>query len=245
MIHFELSSHSIQIHNWRRYYHHCRFSYVLWCRFRSLRVQRKRKIEKRFSLFSFSRLCYHRLKKKNQRIIFVDFFFRRASLSSSLTSSFIVFEFLFASQSISSWSSSTLKNIIMMFKTLLKNEDCFIIHFDENLLTRLIHNASSLFVLSFDSIFFVMFAFVSLFFVFIVLASFVRAFRFRKKIHESFSSTFQKRNRLTNNHCDCTLSSKWFNDLKNTRCVESVKRIEHFLSELYYLNRQICKKHIN
>jgi ABC-type multidrug transport system fused ATPase/permease subunit len=133
----------------------------------------------------------------------------------------------------------------MMSETLLKNEDYFIIHFDENLLAELIHNVSSSFVLSFDSIFFVMFAFVSLFFVFIVLASFVRVFRFRKKVHESFSSTSQKRSRLTNDHCDCTLSSKWFNDLKNARCVESVKRIEHFLSELYYLDRQICKKHIN
>jgi hypothetical protein len=91
----------------------------------------------------------------------------------------------------------------------------------------------------------VMFAFVSFFFVFIDLASFAHAFRFRKRVHESFSSSFQKRSRLTNNHCDCTLSSKWLNDLKNARCVESVKRIKHFLNELYYLDRQICKKHIN
>ncbi len=183
-------------------------------------------------------------KKRNQKTIFVDFFFRRTSSSSSLTSSSIVSEFSFASQSISSWSSSTLRNIVMMFKALLKNENCLIIHFDENLLAELIHNASSSFVLSFDSIFFVMFAFASFFFVFIVLASSVRASRFRKRAHESFSSTSQKRSRLTNDHCDCTLSSKWLNDLKNARCVESVRRIEHLLSELYYLDRQICKKHI-
>jgi hypothetical protein len=146
--------------------------------------------------------------KKNQKAIFVNFFLRRASSSSSLTSSFIVFEFSFVSQSTSSWSSSTLRNIIMMFKTLLKNENYFIIHFDENFLTKLIHNVSSSFVLSFDSIFFVMFAFASFFFVFIVLASFVRAFRSRKRAHESFSSTSQKKSRLTNDHCDCTLSSK-------------------------------------
>jgi ABC-type multidrug transport system fused ATPase/permease subunit len=133
----------------------------------------------------------------------------------------------------------------MMFETLLKNEDCLIIHLDESLLTELIHNASSSFVLLFDSIFFVMFAFVSLFLVFIVLASFVRASRFRKRAHESFSSASQKRSRLTNDHCDCTLSSKWFNHLKNARCVESVKRMEHLLNELYYLNRQICTKHMN
>jgi hypothetical protein len=133
----------------------------------------------------------------------------------------------------------------MMSKTFLKNEDCFIIHFDESLLTELIHNVSSSFVLLFDSISFVMFAFASFSFVSIVLASSARASRFRKKAHESFSSTSQKRSWLTNDHYDCTLSSKWLNDLKNARCVESVKRIEHFLSELYYLDRQICKKHIN
>jgi hypothetical protein len=184
-------------------------------------------------------------KEKNQKTIFIDRFLRRTSSSSSLTSSFIVFDISFASQSTSSWSSSTLKNIIMMSEALLKNEDCFITHFDESLLAELIHNVSSSFVLSSDLIFFVMFAFVSLSFVSIVLASSARASRFRKRIHESFSSTSQKRSRLTNDHCDCTLSSKWLNDLKNARCVESVRRIEHFLNELYYLNRQICKKHIN
>jgi hypothetical protein len=77
-----------------------------------------------------------------------------------------------------------------MSEALLKNEDCLIIHLDESLLTELIYNVSSLFVLSFDSIFFVMFAFASLSFVFIVFASSVRASRSRKKVHESFSLTF-------------------------------------------------------
>ncbi len=96
----------------------------------------------------------------------------------------------------------------MMSEALLKNEDCFTTHLDENLLAELIHSASSSFVLSFDSIFLVMFAFVSFFLVFIVLASFVRASRFRKRAHESFSSASQKRDRLTSDHCDCMLSSK-------------------------------------
>jgi hypothetical protein len=206
----------------------------------------KKKNRKTIFVVYFSSIVLSSIeKKKNQKTIFVDFFFRRTSSSSSLTSSFVVSEFSFASQSISSWSSSTLKNIIMMFETLLKNEDCLITHFDESLLAELIHNVSSSFVLSSDSIFFVMFAFASLFFVFIVLASSVRASRFRKRAYESFSSASQKKSRLTSDHCDFTLSSKWLNDLKNARCVESEKRIEHLLSELYYLNRQICKKHIN
>jgi hypothetical protein len=125
--------------------------------------------------------------------------------------------------------------MIMMFETFLKNEDCFITHLDKSLLINLIYNASSSFVLSFDS-----FSFVS-----IVLASSLNASRFGKKAHESSSSTFKKRNRLTNDYCDCTLSSKWLENLKKARCIESVKRIEHFLKESYYLDRQICKKHIN
>jgi hypothetical protein len=68
----------------------------------------------------------------------------------------------------------------MMFETLLKNEDCFIIHLDENLLTELIHNVSSSIVLSFNLIFFVMFAFVSLSFVFTIFASFCNASRSQK-----------------------------------------------------------------
>jgi hypothetical protein len=142
---------------------------------------------------------------------------------------------LFASSSISSWSSSTLKKMIVMSEAFLKNEDCFITHFDESLLVELIHNVSSSFVLSSNSIFFVS----------VVLASSLSASRFRKRAHESFSSTLTKRSRLTNDHCDCTLSSKWLEDLKKTRLIESVKRAEHFLKRLYYLNRQICKKHIN
>jgi hypothetical protein len=122
-----------------------------------------------------------------------------------------------------------------MSKALLKNEDDFIIHFNESLLAELIHNVSSSFVLSFTSFFFVS----------IVFALSFSASRSRKRAHELFSSTFKKRNRLTSDHCDCTLSSKWLEDLKNARCVESAKRTEHFLSELYYLDRQICKKHIN
>ncbi len=206
------------------------------------RSEEKKNRKTIFVVFFFSIVLSSIEKEKNQRATSVDFFSRRTSSSSSLTSSFIVFESSFASQSTSSWSSSTLRDIIMMFEALLENEDCFITHLDESLLAELIHSASSSFVLSSDSIFLVMFAFASFFFVFIVLASSVRASRSRKRAHESFSSASQKRSRLTSDHCECTLSSKWLNDLKNARCVESVRKIEHLLSGLYYLDRQICKK---
>jgi hypothetical protein len=184
------------------------------------RLKEKKNRKTIFVVLFFSIVLSSIEKKKNQKTIFIDFFFDRILSSFSLTSSFIVSKFSFASQSISLWFSSRLKNIIMMFEALLKNEDCFIIHFDENLLTELIHNALSSSVLSCDSISFVMFAFVSFFFVSIVFASSFNASRFRKRVHESFSSAFKKRSRLTNDHCDCTLSSKWLEDLKKARCCD-------------------------
>jgi hypothetical protein len=199
-----------------------------------LLTEKKKNRESNFVVLSFSKMLFSIEKKKSKSNSRWSFF-RSNSSSFSLMSSFIVSEFSFASQSISSWFSSTLRDMIIMFEAFLKNEDCFITHFDENLLTDLIHNASSSFVLSFDLFFFV----------FIVFASSFNALCFRKRAHESFSSTFKKRVRLTNNHYDCTLSSKWLEDLKKARCIESVKRIEHLLRRLYYLNRQICKKHIN
>jgi hypothetical protein len=199
------------------------------------RSEKKKNRKTTFVVFFFSIVLSSIEREKNQKAIFVDFFFRRTSSSSSLTSSFIVSEFSLASQSTSSWSSSSLRDITMMSKALLENEDCLTTHFDESLSAALIHNVSSLFVLSSDSLFFVS----------VVLASSINASRSRKRAHESFSSALKKRSRLTNDHCGCTLSSKWLNDLKNARCVANVKRAEHFLRELYYLNRQICKKHIN
>ncbi len=147
-------------------------------------------------------------KKKKSKNNFCWFFFRSNFVIVFVNVIIIVSKFLFASQSISLWFSSKLKNMIMIFEVFLKNENCFIIHFDESLLTELIHNVSSLFMLSFDSIFFVMFAFVSFFFVLIIFTSSFNAFRFRKRVHESSSSTLKKKNRLTNDHCDYTLSSK-------------------------------------
>ncbi len=80
------------------------------------RLEKKKNRKTIFVVFFSSIVLSSIERKKNQKTIFVDFFFRRTSSSSSLTSSFIIFEFLFVSQSISSWSSSTLKNIIMMLK---------------------------------------------------------------------------------------------------------------------------------
>jgi hypothetical protein len=146
----------------------------------------------------------------------------------------------------SSFSSFMFKNIVMMFETFMKNIiNFFESHLEENLLTELIHNEISSFVLSFRSFSFVTFFFVSLSFVsFVFLLSF-DATRFHKRARESFSSTLKKKVRSTDDHCDCMLSMKWFQKLKKACCTENIKNVEHLLSELYYLKRQICKKHIN
>ncbi len=60
-------------------------------------------------------------KKKNQKTISVDLFLCRISFSFSLTSLLIIFEFSLATQSSSSLSSFTLRHLVMMSETLMKN----------------------------------------------------------------------------------------------------------------------------
>jgi hypothetical protein len=68
-----------------------------------------------FVVFFFSIVLFSIEKEKNQKAIFVDFSFDRASSSSSLSSSFISFEFRFVTQSSRSLFSSTFRNIAIMF----------------------------------------------------------------------------------------------------------------------------------
>jgi hypothetical protein len=63
-----------------------------------LTLKKKKKNRKTiFVVFFFSIVLSSIEEKKNQKTIFVDFFLRRTSSSSSLMSSFIIFEFSFAS----------------------------------------------------------------------------------------------------------------------------------------------------
>jgi hypothetical protein len=151
------------------------------------RLREKKKLKNDFRCFLFFNYVVIDWKKKSKNNF--CWFFLSSNIIIIVANVVIYCFWVFVCLAIdSSWSSSTLKNIIMMFKTFLKNEDCFIIYFDENLLAELIHNVSSSFMLSFDLISFVMFVFASLFLVFIVLASSVRVFRFRKRAHESSST---------------------------------------------------------
>jgi hypothetical protein len=140
----------------------------------------------------------------------------------------------------SSFSSAVLRDFAVMFEALMnENLNSSKIHCDENFLS-LIHDFVSSFVLLSDSLFFASFSFAQ----FVFLSS-SDASRSHKRARESLSSALKKRVRSTNDHCDCKLSMKWLEELKKTRCIRSIKSVEHLLSELYYLKRQICKTHIN
>jgi hypothetical protein len=98
---------------------------------------------------------------------------------------------------------------------------------------------------SFVSFWFIAFVSASFFFVFIDFAFSFNAFRSHKRIRAAFSSTFEKRIKLTDDKCDCTLSAKWFKNLKQMRCHNNLKSVEHLFEKFYYSNKQICLKQIN
>jgi hypothetical protein len=90
--------------------------------------------------------------KKNQRTISVDFFFDRASSSSSLSSSFISFEFRLVTQSSRSLFSSILKNIAIMFDALMKDVvSSSETRLSEEYLTELHHDVFSSISFTFES----------------------------------------------------------------------------------------------
>jgi hypothetical protein len=68
--------------------------------------------------------------------------------------------------------------------------------------------------------------------------------RSRKRVRSTFSTSLMKRVKSAN-HCRCILSIKWLDDLKKARCFTNLKSVEHLFEKLYYLDRQICLKHIN
>ncbi len=213
----------------------------------ALRLKKKKENRKTIFIVFFSSNVFLLIrKKKNRKSNFIVFFLDRISSSSSLTSSFVVSKSSLSTRLSSSFSSFMFKNIVMIFETLMRNIISFFeSHFEENLLIELIHSEISSFVLSSRSFFFVTSFFASFSFVSFVFLLSSDATRFHKRVRESSSSTHKKRIRSTDDHCDCMLSMKWFQELKKACCIENIKNVEHLLSELYYLKRQICKKHIN
>jgi hypothetical protein len=102
-----------------------------------------------------------------------------------------------------------------------------------------IRDSFSSFVLSSRLIFFASFSLILS-----IFSSFLSLSSSRKRARLTFSTSFKKRIKSAN-HCECILSIKWLDDFKNARCFINLKSVEHFLEELYYLDKQICLKHIN
>jgi hypothetical protein len=135
--------------------------------------------------------------------------------------------------------SITLKKLAIMLKTLLNDIlNSIKTRCDENFLNRFQDFVFS-FVLSFRLIFFVSFSLILS-----IFSSFFNLSRSQKKIRSAFSTSFKTKVKFAN-HCECILSIKWLDDFKNARCFINLKSVEHFLERLYYLDKQICLKHIN
>ncbi len=165
-------------------------------------------------------------KKKNQRAISVDLFFDRASSSSSLSSSFISSESRFVTQSSRSLSSSTFRSIAIMFDALMKDVVSLSkIRLKREYLTEQHHEILS--SISFTS------------------KSSSNALRSRKRAKEMISITSKKRVKSSKDSCECAMSTRWREALAQVNRIRSIRSVEHLLEELYYLERQVCERHIN
>jgi hypothetical protein len=190
------------------------------------RILRKKNRKITFVVLFFSMMLSSIEKKKNQKAIFVDFFLDRASSSSSLSSSFINSESRFVTQSSRSLSSSTFRNIAIMFDALMKNVVSFSkIRLTKKYLTELHHEILS--SISFTS----------------KWSS--NALRSRRRIKKMISIASKKRVKSSKNSCECAMSTRWREVLAQINRIRSIRSVEHLLKKLYYLERQICERHIN
>ncbi len=189
-------------------------------------VEKKKNRKTTFVVFFSSTMMSSIERKKNQKTISVDFSFDRASSSSSLSSSSISSESRFVTQSSRSLSSSTFKDIAIMFDALMKNVVSLSkIRLREKCLIKLHHEIFS--SISFTS------------------KSSSNAFRSRKRAREMISIASKKRVRSSENSCECAMSTRWREVLAQVNRIRSIKSVEHLLEELYYLERQVCERHIN
>jgi hypothetical protein len=168
-------------------------------------------------LFS-SKMLFLIERKKNQKTIFVDFFFDRASSSSSLSSSSINFESRLVTQSSRSFSSSIFKNIEIMFDALMKN----VVNLSKTRLKR--KYLTELHREIFSSISF-------------TSKSSSNAFRSRRRIRKMISITSKKRVKSSKNSCECAMSTRWREVLAQINRIKSIRSVEHLLKRFYYLER--------
>jgi hypothetical protein len=203
-----------------------------------VRLEKKKNRKITLVVLFFSRILSLIERTKNQKTISVDFFLDRVSSSFSLTSSLV--ESSSAIQSLSSsLSSITLKKLAIMSEILLNDiSNSIETRCDADFFNQ-IQDSLSLFVLSLR---FILFASFSL--TLSILSSSLSLSRSRKRARSSSSTSLKKRVKSAN-HCECILSIKWLDDFKNARCFINLKSVEHLLEELYYLDKQICLRHIN
>ncbi len=179
-----------------------------------------------FVVFFFSMMLTSIKRKKNQKAISVDFFFDRASSSSSLSSSFISFESRSVTQSSRSLSSSIFRDIAIMFDALMKNiVSLSKTRLKEKYLTKQYHEI--FFSISFMS------------------KSSSNALRSRKRVKEMISIASKKRVKSSKNSCECAMSTRWREVLAQINRIKSIRSVEHLLEKFYYLERQVCERHIN
>jgi hypothetical protein len=179
-----------------------------------------------FVVFFFSIVLSWIEKKKNQKAISVDLSLDRASSSSSLSSSSVRSEFRFVTQSSRSLFSSVLRNIAIMFDALMKDVvSSSETRLSEEYLTELHHDVLS--SISFTS------------------ESSSDAFRSRKRARKMTSSISRKQIRSSEESCDCVMSTRWREILAQASLIRSIRSVEHLLERLYYLERQVCERHIN
>ncbi len=201
--------------------------FVVFFSSKVLTLEEKKKNRKAILVvFFFSMMLSSIEKKKNQKAISVDFSFDRASSSSSLSSSSISFESRFVTQSSRSLSSSAFRNIAIMFDALMKDVvNLSNARLKKKYLTEQHHEIFS--SISFTS------------------KSSSDAFRSRKRAREMISITSKKRVRSSKNSCECAMSTRWREVLAQVNRIKSIRSVEHLLKRLYYLERQVCERHIN
>jgi hypothetical protein len=143
-----------------------------------------------------------------------------------LSSSSINFESRLVTQSSRSLSSSTFRDIAIMFDALMKNVVSLSkIRLKREYLTKQHHEILS--SISFTS------------------KSSSDAFRSRKRIKKIISITSKKRVKSSKDSCECAMSTRWREVLAQVNRIKSIKSVEHLLKKLYYLKRQVCERHIN
>jgi hypothetical protein len=59
------------------------------------------------------------------------------------------------------------------------------------------------------------------------------------------SSISKKQIRSSEKSCCCVMSTKWREILTQANLIKNIRSVEHLLKEFYYLERQVCERHIN